>query len=108
MNSLKLWRETEDSRQSQYSKGIYINPPHEDLWVECILEDDQNRIIDNSGLFVTRDMLFANFRYQACNNLIPGNYCMVLKSSGKEIARRPFKLNGAPVSLPSTGELMTN
>jgi hypothetical protein len=85
-----------------------INPPHEDLWVECILEDDQNRIIDNSGLFVTRDMLFANFRYQACNKLIPGSYWMVLKSSGKEISRRPFKLIGSPESAASTGGLMTN
>jgi hypothetical protein len=100
------------SQQFNYGDTIIaqcnLNPPHEDLWVECVLEDEQHRIIDNSGLFVTRDMLFANFNYQACNSLIPGSYWMVLKSSGKEISRRPFRINGSPSSITSKSELLTN
>jgi hypothetical protein len=85
-----------------------INPPHEDLWVECVVQDDHNRIIDSSGQFVTRDMLFANFNYDAGTKLVPGNYWMVLKSSGKEIARRPFKMNGEVKPTPAMDDLLTN
>ena len=85
-----------------------INIPHEDMWVECVVEDDQNRVIDSTGQFVTREKLFANFNYDAGNKLVPGDYWMVLKSSGKEVARRPFTLTGDPESLPQMGELLTN
>lgn len=85
-----------------------VNTPHEDLWVECVVEDQQHRIIDSTGQFVTREALYANFNYDAGNKLVPGDYWMVLKSSGKEVARRPFKLTGDPESLPQMGELLTN
>ncbi len=85
-----------------------LNAPHEDLWVECVVEDNQRRIIDSSGQFVTREALFANFKYEAGNKLVPGNYWMVLKSSGVEISRRPFQLTGDPESLPEMGEMLTN
>lgn len=85
-----------------------INPPHEDLWVECALEDRSRRIIDSSGQIVTRDLLYASFKYDIGNKLVAGDYWMVLKSSGKEIARRPFRVTGDPESLPQMGELLTN
>ena len=85
-----------------------INPPHEDLWVEVAIEDSEARIIDSSGQFVTRDSLWANFNYQTGNKMAPGDYWMVLKSAGKEIARRPFKLTGDPGSLPPMTPMLTN
>ena len=94
------------NRSGEYGYGdtiiaqCNINPPHEDLWVECAIEDSDHRIIDSSGQFITRDALWANFSYQAGNKLAPGDYWMILKSSGKEISRRPFKLSGDPNSLP--------
>lgn len=102
------------NRSSTYEFGdtiiaqCNINPPHEDLWVECVVEDEHNRIVDSSGQFVTREMLFANFTYDVGNKLVPGKYWIVLKSSGTEISRRPFELTGDPESLPQMGELMTN
>jgi len=77
-----------------------VNIPHEDLWVECAIEDSEARILDSFGQYVTRDSLWANFRYQTGNRMAPGDYWMVLKSSGKEVARRPFKVIGDPKSLP--------
>ena len=85
-----------------------INPPHEDLWVECVIEDEEQRIIDVAGQFVTRDQLYANFPYQTGNKLVPGKYWVVLKSSGQEIARRPFTLTGDPESLPPMSPMLTN
>lgn len=71
-----------------------VNTPHEDMWVECAVLDDEDRIIDTSGQYVTRDMMYANFNYQTCQKLVPGKYWMVLRCAGKEIARRPFSMQG--------------
>lgn len=85
-----------------------VNTPHEDMWVECVLQDDENRIIDTSGQYVTRDMMYANFNYQTCQSLVPGRYWMVLRCGGKEIARRPFYLEGASGEKCETDSMLTN
>jgi hypothetical protein len=85
-----------------------INPPHEDMWVDCVVEDSDGRIVDSSGQYVTREQLFANFNYDAGNKLVPGEYWMVLKSSGHEVARRPVTLTGDPQALPTMSDFVTN
>jgi HTTM domain len=85
-----------------------LNPPHEDLWVELLLKDDHDRIIEMSGQFVTREMLRANFFYDTGNKLVPGEYKVVLRSSGKEIFTRKFILSGDPESLPTMTGMLTN
>ena len=85
-----------------------INPPHEDMWVDCVVEDSDGRIVDSSGQYVTREQLFANFNYDAGNKLVAGEYWMVLKSSGNEVARRPFTLSGESRALPEMRDFMTN
>lgn len=84
-----------------------LNTPHEDLWVECVVEDDQQRVVDVAGQFVTRDLLFSNFPWKTCERFVPGRYFFVLKSSGQEIARRAFTLTGEACPTP-TGGLLTN
>jgi hypothetical protein len=102
------------NRRKEYRYGEKIiaqcnlNPPHEDLWVECLLQDDQQRTVQQSGIFVTREMMFANFFYETGNSLVPGNYSMVLRSSGKDVFRRSFTLSGDAASLPEMGEMATN
>lgn len=99
-------------REFEYGQKILaqcsLNPPHEDMWVECLLVDDQARIIEQFGQFVTREMIRANFVYQTGNKLVPGNYSLVLHSGGKEIDRRRFRLNGDPNSLPKMMDYLTN
>lgn len=85
-----------------------LNTPHGDLWVECLLQDDQNRTVEHAGQFVTRDMLHANFIYETGNALVPGKYSVVLKSSNKEVFRREFTLTGDPEAVPTMNEMMTN
>lgn len=102
------------NRSTEYTYGdsiiaqCNINPPHEDLWVEVAIEDSEERIIDSAGQYVTRDSLWANFKYQAGSRMSPGDYSLVLKSGGKEIARRHFKLTGDPDSLPQPIPMLTN
>jgi hypothetical protein len=96
----------------EYGENIVIqcnlNPPHEDMWVECILQDDQQHIIEQFGQFVTRDMLHANFHYRLGNKLTPGRYSMLLRSGGQDIYRRPFELAGEPVNMQNDSSYLTN
>jgi hypothetical protein len=102
------------NRRNEFAYGERIvaqctlNIPHGDLWVECLIQDDQNRTVEHAGQFVTREMLHANFAYETGNSLVPGRYSMVLKSSNKEVFRREFTLNGDPEKVPTMNEMMTN
>ena len=102
------------NRRSEFQFGelmlaqANLNPPHEDMWLECLLVDEENRTIEQFGQFVTRDMLRANFSYKFGNKLVPGNYQMVLKSANQEIYRRKFALNGTPEPTANNNTLLTN
>ncbi len=75
-----------------------LNPPHEDLLVECEIVDNDNRTVHHFQQFATREMFRCDFYYRVGFETLPGDYAFVLKSSGQEIARRPFKLVGTPPS----------
>lgn len=88
------------NRRDQFTHGDTViaqcsmNPPYEDMWVECNLHDADDRIIDRTGMVISREMMRANYLYQLGDALEPGDYFLVLKSGGKEVARRPFRLKG--------------
>lgn len=103
------------NRRSKFEFGETIiaqcnlNPPHEDMWVECVVEDDQGHKVEQFGQFVTRDMLRTDFYYTIGNRLVAGEYEMVLKSSNQEIYRRKFSLSGqACESTSLQSSMMTN
>lgn len=83
-------------REFNYDQPIIVqvnlNPPHEDLWLECNLHDGAGHLIERGGMIVTRQMLRANFFYRLTEALEPGNYQLVFVSSGKEVARRTLAL----------------
>jgi len=102
------------NRRQQFEAGDVViaqcnlNPPHEDLWVECVIQDEEDRVIDVAGQFVTRDQLFAKFSYMTADKLVPGRYWVVLKSSGQEVSRRPFELMGDGLPEASSGGVLAN
>ena len=71
-----------------------LNPPHEDMWIECNLNDNEDHTIESYGQFVTREMMRTHFSYHIGNRIVPGDYALVLKSAGQEIARRDFRISG--------------
>jgi hypothetical protein len=85
-----------------------LNPPHEDLWVECLIQDAEQRTIEQFGQIVSRDSLRSPFFYQLGNKLEPGSYDVVLKSANKEIYRRSFDLVGTPPATAQADALLTN
>ena len=101
------------NRRSEFTYGqqliaqCNLNPPHEDMWLECLLQDSEGRNIEQFGQFVTREKLRANFFYIIGNKLQPGNYSLVLRSDSKDIYRRPFRLVGTPVQQTGS-DVLTN
>ncbi len=100
------------NRRTEYSMGdvmiaqCNLNPPHEDMWVECLVQDEEERTIEQFGRFVPRESLRANFFYTIGNKLVAGRYSMVLKSANQEIYRRHFTLTGE--SAAPTFDVSTN
>ena len=62
-----------------------LNPPHEDMWVECSLHDADGRLLDRNGFVVTREMLRCDFYYNIGEVLEPGAYDLIVRSGGQEI-----------------------
>lgn len=78
-----------------------LNPPHEDMWVECHLLGSDRKLINRDGVLVAREHKWAQFQYKLTEALEPGEYTLVVRSRGQEICRRPFRLGletAAPVA----------
>ncbi|HAD61465.1 MAG TPA: hypothetical protein DCG12_19685 [Planctomycetaceae bacterium] len=85
-----------------------LNPPHEDMVVECVLMDTEDHVIEHSTEIVTRDMLRYNFVYTIGSNLLPGQYQMILRSGRNEVYRRGFRVTGTPPDLILKEGVLTN
>ncbi len=69
-----------------------LNPPHEDMWIECNLHDGDGRILDRVGQVADRTMLRVSYAFVLRESLLPGQYFLVIRSGGQEITRRPLTL----------------
>ena len=65
-----------------------LNPPHEDMWIECNLLDHRGRTVERQGQFVLRDQNRTGYFYPITEVWEPGAYSLVVVSAGKEIGRR--------------------
>jgi hypothetical protein len=78
-----------------------LNPPHDDMYIECNLVGCDQKVINRIGNVVGRERSFAHFQYRLTNALEAGKYFLVIKSRNKEICRREFfveKQMAAPVA----------
>ncbi len=82
-----------------------LNPPHPDLVIECNLHDSENRLLDRVHQVVSREAFRANFLYVLHDALVPGEYSLVVRCGGHDVARRRIILkpavdspSGAPVA----------
>lgn len=73
-----------------------LNPPHEDMLVECELVDADGALIQQYQQIAVRESLRCDFYYRIGQNIPPGTYSFVLKSAGREVGRRPFNVVGSP------------
>lgn len=71
---------------------VSLNPPHEDMYVECNLHDAEDRLVERSGSVIARERFRGHFYYSLTPSLPPGEYQLVLSHAGKELTRRWFQL----------------
>jgi hypothetical protein len=75
-----------------------LNPPHEDMYIECNLHDAHDRVIDRVGQIVDRGALRCSWRFFIYNVLQPGRYDLVFMSRGREMSRRSIEILPAAVT----------
>lgn len=70
-----------------------VVPPHEDMWVEVNLHDNQDRMLLRNGQVMPREKIRSHFHFPFSEAYAPGEYDFVLKMDGKEVSRRRVTLN---------------
>lgn len=69
-----------------------LNPPHEDIWIDCHFCEENGRIVQRTGQIAPRENMRATFQIYPSEILEPGNYYVSIKSKGKEVMRRSITL----------------
>jgi hypothetical protein len=83
-------------RKRVFSKGEELiaqcipAPPHFDCYLECNLHSADGRVLERVGRILARENSRMNFHFTLCDAVEPGEYELVLKLSGTEVARRRF------------------
>ncbi len=71
---------------------VSLNPPHEDMYVECNLHDAEDRLVERRWQVIKDERFRGHFSYVLNTSYPPGEYQLVLSHAGQEIGRRTFQL----------------
>lgn len=80
--------------------------PHGDLWVEVNLHDDLNRPVKRSQQIMVRENLRTHFIYDWQESYPAGEYDLVLRLDGDEVARRRITLRSRTTSATAAATAM--
>ncbi len=98
------------SYRNQFRQGeqlvaqVTLNPPHEDMWIDCVLceatvdETDESerllpgRLLTKVGQPVLHEASRCNFFFRLDESMEPGDYFLKLRSGNEEVSRRHFKV----------------
>ena len=92
LSDVVINRRTEFRHGETLVAQAVLNPPHEDMWVECNLMDTDGHVIDEVGQIVERSKLRASWAYEMKKSLAPGEYWLVIRVRGRNLTRRSFTL----------------
>jgi hypothetical protein len=70
----------------------HLNAPHEDMWIEMHLHDDDNHLVARRSQIATREMYRAHFHYDLTEAIEPGNYTLAIRTAGREVLRKPITI----------------
>ncbi|MSR60119.1 MAG: hypothetical protein EXS05_21175 [Planctomycetaceae bacterium] len=98
-------RRREFRQGEQIIAQMTLSPPHEDLWVDCLLTDATEdvtpegeritvpgKLLHRVGQIVARESFRSNFMFRLDESVAPGDYFLWLRCGKEEIARRRFTL----------------
>jgi hypothetical protein len=74
---------------------VNLNPPHEDMYMECNLHDAEGRLMMRLPRAVPSSRFREHFHYSLDASLPPSQYQVVLSFAGREVSRRTFRLMAA-------------
>jgi len=84
------------NRRSQFWHGeqliaqCILTPPHEDMHLECKIQNESNQIIERFVTIATREMFRANFNYNVTDAVPPGQYTLVIETAGQPVMQKKF------------------
>ncbi len=82
-------------------------PPHEDLYMEVHLRNDQEQIMRRVWQVVARENLRGHFWFEMEESLEPGLYSVVVKINGSDAGRRSLELlPSVEMNSPATSALL--
>jgi hypothetical protein len=96
------------NRRNEFWQGervvaqCHLTPPHEDMYIECKVQNSDNVVVDRSGMIATREMFRTNFKYQLTEATPPGEYVLVIETAGQPILQRKFTVH------PRNGNVAAN
>jgi hypothetical protein len=71
-----------------------LTPPHEDMWIECKILDENNRLVSRVGNIALREQFRSNFMYPITAAMEPGNYTFRFETAGREVLRKGITVVG--------------
>lgn len=71
-----------------------LTPPHEDMWIECKVHDEDNRLVDRIGNIALREQFRSNFMYTISESMEPGEYTLIFENGGREVLRKHVTIVG--------------
>ena len=96
------------NRRREFRQGetliahCHLTPPHEDMWIECQIQDAEHRIVDRIGAVATREMFRSNFTYPIGDQMAPGEYTLVIATAGRPVMKKLISV------LPRRGSASAN
>lgn len=69
-----------------------LNPPHEDIWIDCHFCEENGRIVYRNGQIAVRENLRSTFQIFTDGIVEPGKYYVSIKSKGKEVLRKSLTI----------------
>ncbi len=85
-------------RKTQFRHGekalvqCSLLPPHEDLYLEINLRNEEEQIVRRLWQVVSRENLRGHFWFEMADSLAPGPYSVVIKINGTDAGRRSLEL----------------
>lgn len=107
-------------RRREFKQGeriiaqVSLSPPHEDVWVECVLYDTRvdrksgtpevvpNKLVKRIGQVIPREQFRGQFLFRLDQAFEPGEYMFRLRAGNEEVGRRRFTL------APGVNPMMAN
>lgn len=115
-------------RRREFQQGqkvfaqVSLNPPHEDLWVECQLfeagKDPKRKfeaesehgnsandklvpkkMVERAGMIFSRDAMRGTFTYHLGEQFAPGDYFFVVLSRGEQVLKKQITLRGKTATM---------